>query len=358
MKFDLFKPKQPNLIGVDVSASAVKMVLLSATGKASYRLENYAIATLPKDVVSEGNITGLDQVAEVMRSAWRMMSTREKNIAMSLPTAAAITKKVMMAANMREDEMEAQVESEANQYIPFPLDEVNIDFQLLGAAPKNSDDVEVLIAAAKKEKIEDRVAVAEEAGLKVHVMDVDAYATEATYNLMVKQLPKEGKRSTNMLIDIGAISMHINVFVDQQSVYIREQNFGGLQLTQEIQRRFGLSTEESEIAKRKGGLPDSYHEEVLRPYITSLVAEVERAVNFFTSSSAYSQVDHILLVGGCAALPNLADLVQQKTDIHTLIGNPFHQMSLSPKLKQNQLSADAPALVIACGLALRGVQND
>lgn len=358
MKFDLFKPKQPNLIGVDVSASAVKMVLLSSTGKASYRLENYAVVTLPKDAVSEGNITALEQVAEAMRSAWRMMGTREKNIAMSLPTAAVITKKVMMAADLREDEMEIQVESEANQYIPFPLDEVNIDFQVLSAAPKNADDVEVLIAAAKKEKIDDRVAVAEEAGLKVHVMDVDAYATEAAYSLMLKQLPKEGKRSTNMLIDIGANSMHINVFIDQQSVYIREQNFGGLLLTQEIQRRFGLSTEESEIAKRKGGLPESYQEEVLTPYMSSLVGEVDRAVSFFTSSSAYSQVDHILLVGGCAALPGIAELVQQKTDIHTVIGNPFHQMSLSSKLKQKQLSADAPALVIACGLALRGVQHD
>jgi type IV pilus assembly protein PilM len=358
LKFDLFKPKMPNLIGVDVSASAVKMVLLSATAKNSYRLENYAVVTLSKDAVTEGNITGLEQVVDGMRSAWRMLGTREKNIAMSLPTAAVITKKVMMAADLREDEMEIQVESEANQYIPFPLDEVNIDFQVLGAAPKNSDDVEVLIAAAKKEKIDDRVAVAEEAGLKVHVMDVDAYATEAAYLLMTKQLPKEGKRATNMLIDIGANSMHINVFVDQQSVYIREQNFGGILLTQEIQRRFGLSTEESEIAKRKGGLPESYQEEVLTPYLASLVGEVDRAVSFFTTSSSYSQVDHIILVGGCAALPGIAEMVQQKTEVHTVIGNPFHQMSLSNKLKQKQLSADAPALVIACGLALRGVNND
>lgn len=345
------------MIGLDVSSSAVKMVELSSTAKSSYRLESYAIVPLPKGAINEGNIVALDQVAETIKSAWRMLNSKQKNAAMALPTSGVITKKVMMPANLREDEMEIQVESEANQYIPFPLDEVNIDFQVLGPAVDNSDDVDVLIAAAKKEKIEDRVASAEEAGLKVLVMDVESYATEAAYLLIAKKLPKEAKGQVVMIMDIGAQMIRINVVHNQQSVYVREQAFGGALLTQEIQRRFGLSMQEAEIAKRKGGLPESYEEEVLSPFMQSMVAEVARAVTFFTSSSQYNHVDLIVLAGGCAALPNVTTLVEQATGTQTMVANPFQHMSLSTRIKQQQLSADAPSLMIACGLALRGVMS-
>jgi type IV pilus assembly protein PilM len=272
-----------------------------------------------------------------------------------LPSAAVITKKVLMAEGMREDEMEVQVEGEANQYIPFSLDEVNIDFQIIGPSLNSPDEVEVLIAASRKEKIEDRVAAAEDAGLKVTVMDVETYATEAAYTLIAGQLPNAGKDQTIMIIDIGANMMHINVLHDNQSVYIREQNFGGAMLTQEIQRRFGLSTEESEIAKRKGGLPDSYEEEVLNPFIQSLASEVARAMQFFTSSTQYNKIDHILLAGGCAAIKGADVAVQDRTQVNVIVANPFQKMSFGSRVKQQQLAIDAPALIIACGLAMRGV---
>ncbi len=248
-----------------------------------------------------------------------------------------------------------QVEGEANQYIPFPLEEVNIDFQVIGPAPNNPDDVEVLIAAARKEKIEDRVAAAEDAGLKVIVMDVDNYATEAAYGLAATQLPKSGKGQTVMIVDMGAAMMHINVLHNNQSVYTREQAFGCGQLTQEIQRRFGLSAEEAEIAKRKGGLPDSYESEVLQPFVDSLATEVARALQFFTSSTQYNGVDHIVLAGGGAATSGIDSAVQAKTQINVVIANPFHSMSIDSSVKKQQIVIDAPALMVACGLAMRGV---
>jgi type IV pilus assembly protein PilM len=266
-----------------------------------------------------------------------------------------ITKKVLMSADLRETDMETQVEAEANQYIPFPLEEVNIDFQVIGPAPNSADEVEVLIAAARKEKIEDRIAAAEDAGLKVTVMDVDAYATEAAYTITAAQLPNGGKDQTVMIVDIGAVMMHINVLHDNVSVYTREQAFGGAQLTQEIQRRFGLSIEEAEIAKRKGGLPDSYESEVLQPFMQSLSTEVARALQFFTSSTQYNRADHIVLAGGCAGIATIDVMVQDRTQVNTIVANPFQSMSLSSKIKQQQLSIDAPALMIACGLAMRGV---
>jgi type IV pilus assembly protein PilM len=355
LKFDFFNNSTPPLIGVDISTSAVKMVELSASGKGTYRLEGYSIAAIPKDAIVDGNISGLEQVSDAVKLAWKLLGSREKRTALALPSAAVITKKVMMSADLRETDMEAQVEAEANQYIPFPLEEVNIDFQVIGPAANNPDEVEVLIAAARKEKIEDRVAAAEDAGLKVAVMDVDTYATEAAYSLVANQLPNGGKDQTVMIIDIGAVMMHINVLQDNKSVYVREQAFGGSQLTQEIQRRFGLSVEEAEIAKRKGGLPESYENEVLQPFTQSLSTEVARALQFFTSSTQYNRVDHIVLAGGCAAIPTVDVMVQDRTQVNTIVANPFQSMSLGSKVKQQQVAIDAPALIVACGLAMRGV---
>ncbi|HOY71264.1 MAG TPA: pilus assembly protein PilM [Methylotenera sp.] len=355
MKFNLFAEKTPPLIGIDISSSAVKMVELGSNGRGGYKLESYSMASLPKEAIVDGNIGDLEKMVDAMKLAWKLLGSREKRAALALPASSVISKKVLMSADLREEDMEVQVEAEANQYIPFSLDEVNIDFQVIGPAPNNPEEVEVLIAAARKEKIEDRVAAAEGAGLKVTVMDVENYATEAAYSLVASQLPNSGREQTVMIIDIGASFMHVNVLHDNKSVYMREQAFGGGQLTQEIQRRFGLSVEESEIAKRKGGLPESYESEVLQPFVQQLTTEVARALQFFTSSTQYNRVDNIVLAGGCAAIPSIDVMVQERTQVHTIIANPFHGMTLNSKLKKQQADIDAPAMLIACGLAMRGL---
>lgn len=353
MKFALLEQHTQPLIGVDISSASVKVVELGGSSIANCRLENYAIVPLAKDSVVDGNIAGLEQVSSVLQRAWKLLGTREKRVAMALPAAAVINKKVMMQAGMREEDMELQVEAEANQYIPFALDEVNIDFQILGPSPTSPDNVEVLIAASRKDKVEDRVAVAEKAGLKAVIMDVETYATEAAYALACSQLPNHGREQTVMIIDIGAMMMHINVLHDNKSVYVREQSFGGEQITQEIQRRYSLSAEDAEIAKRKGGLPERYNEEVLQPFVQSLALEVTRALQFFISSTQYNRVDHIMLAGGCAAIPGVDKAVATRTQVNTVIANPFVAMAVSSKVKKQNLAVDAPSLMVACGLALR-----
>lgn len=353
LKFNFFTESTPLVIGVDISSAYVKMVELSSAGRGTYKLEGYAIAPLAKDAVIDGNIAELDSVVDAIRRAWKLLGTREKRAALALPAAAVISKKVLMTGGLREEDLELQVEAEANQYIPFSLDEVNIDFQVLGPAPNNPEEVEVLIAASRKEKIEDRVAAAEAAGLKVSIMDVETYATEAAYSIINKQLPNNGNDQTVMIVDIGASMMHIDVLHDNESVYTREQSFGGGQLTQEIQRRYGLASEEAEISKRKGGLPDSYESEVLLPFVQSLAMEVARALQFFTSSTQYNRVDHIVLAGGCAAIPGINSMVQERTQVNTIIANPFHEIAVNQRIKAQQIAADAPSLLIACGLAMR-----
>ena len=349
----LFQTQSPPLIGVDISSSAVKMVEIEQAGKNLLRVERYVIESLPKDAVTDGNIMNLEAVAETMRRAWKRLGTRTKHVAMALPAAAVITKKIIVPAGLREDELESQVETEANQYIPFALDEVNLDFQVLGAAASGPDDMEVLIAASRKEKVEDRVAAAESAGLKALVMDVESFATQAACEMVAQQLPNAGRDQTIAVVDIGASMMHVNVLRNGQSIYLREQTFGGNQLTQEIQRRYSLSADEADIAKRQGGLPENYESEVLQPFMDTLALEVARAIQFFFSSSQFTQVDHILLAGGCAMIPGLDEIVATRSQASTMIANPFASMALSSRIKPKQLTLDAPALLIACGLAMR-----
>ena len=356
MGFDisaLFNPKARSLFGLDLSSSAVKMVELSANGKDGYRVERYAIEVLPKDAVSDGNIANLDGVVDCVKRALKRMGTSTRNVAMALPGSAVITKKIIVPDGLREDELEAQVESEANQYIPFSIDEVNLDYQIIGPAPAVPDEIEVLIAASKKERVEDRVAVADAAGLKAAVIDVESFATLSAFELIERQLPEGGKNQVVALIDAGANVMNLTVLRNGLQVYAREQAFGGSQLTQDITRHYGMTWEEAEAAKRTGSLPEGYEAELLNPFMENIALEISRALQFFFTSTQYNQVDHIVLAGGCAVIPGVDEVVATRTQVNTLIANPFANMTLSDRVKARSLLADASSLMVACGLALR-----
>ena len=353
MQLDIFKPKAPPLFGLDISSSSVKMIEIVDAGKGAYRVERYAIEPLPREAVVDGNINNLEAVAESVKRAHKRLATRTKHVAMAVPSGAVITKKIIVQAGLREDELELQVETEANQYIPFALDEVNLDFQLIGPAPSNSEEEEVLIAATRKEKVEDRVAVAESAGLRALVMDVESYAQQSALSMVTEQLPGGGKDQNIAVVDIGANVMNVTVLRNDQSVYSREQAFGGNQLTQDIVSRYGMSVEEAESAKRTGGLPDDFEAEVLRPFMDNLSMEVQRALQFFFTSTQYNAVDQILLAGGSAVIPSLDEAVNTRTQVPTMVANPFAAMQTSPRIQLKRLMVDAPSMIVACGLAMR-----
>jgi type IV pilus assembly protein PilM len=349
----LFKAKTPPLIGTDISSSAIKMVEIARAGKGMYRVEHYAIEPLPKDSVVEGNINNLDAVSDALKRCHKRLGSGIKNLALALPNAAVISKKILVPAGQSEDDLELQVETEANQYIPFALDEVNLDFQVLGSAPGNPDDIEVLIAASRKEKIVDRVAVTEAAGLKAIVMDVDLFAAQTAFELIESQFSDRGKDQNVAIVDVGSSIMAVNVLRNNQSIYIREQPFGGNQLTQEIQNRFGLTPEEAEAAKRAGGLPENYETEVLQPFMDMMGLEVARALQFFFTSTQHNQISQIVLSGGCAAIPGVDESVSKRVQVETVVANPFVNMALSSKIRPKNLTQDAPSLMVACGLAMR-----
>jgi type IV pilus assembly protein PilM len=357
INLDWLSPKSPPLLGLDISSTSVKLVELSDTGKGKLRVERYVIEPLPKDAVTDGNIANLDQVAETLGIAWKNLGTRIKNVALALPSSAVITKKILVSASLTGADLENQVETEANQVIPFSLDEVNLDFQVLGPSPASPDDVQVLLAAARKEKVEDRVAACEAAGLKAMVLDVESFATQTAYEQVAHLLPDEGAGLVVAMIDVGAHNMHINILNDNESVYLREHAFGGNQLSVEISRRYGMSIEEAETAKCKGALPDSYQEEVLQPYRETLAMEIGRAIQLFTTSTQFLHVDQILLAGGGAMIAGIDDVVAQRTSTPTMLANPFANMAVNSKIRPQALAADAPSLFVACGLAMRRFES-
>jgi len=350
---ELFRGKTPPLIGLDISGSSVKMVELASGEKGAIRVDRYGIEPLPAEAVVDGNIANLEAVADAVRRCHKTLGTRTRNVALALPTASVITKRIICPAGLREEELEAQVESEANQYIPFSIDEVNLDFRVIGPAPGGETEVEVLLAASRKEKVEDRVAVAEAAGLKAIVMDVESFAMQHAFDLIRGKLSGEAADQNIAAIDIGSLETKVMVFNGGTVVYQREQPFGGQHLNLEIQRHYGLSPEEAEVAKRSGSLPAGYESDVLQPFLENASLEVERALQFFFSSTQYNSVDHIVLSGGCAALPGLPDAIAARTGVPAIVGNPFASMQVAQKVQLRKLVSDAPALMIACGLAMR-----
>ena len=352
LDFSFLSAKSKSLIGLDISSSSIKMVELASDSRHSYRVERYVIEILPREAVADGNIANLEVTAEAVRRAWKKMRSSTRQCAIALPASHVITKKIIVPAGLREDELDLQVESEANQYIPFALEEVNLDYQIIGSAPTSPDEMEVLIAASRKEKVEDRVAVVEAAGLKASVMDIESFAVQAAFELIEKQLDNDDKDRIIALIDVGANVMNINILYKGQQVYAREQAFGGNQLTQNIARLFNMSFEEAEAEKRRNKLPENYETELLQPFVDSMAQEVSRALQFFFTSTQYNKVDIIILSGGSAVLPNADTIIAQRTQIKTITANPFKGMPVADKYRK-ELAKDASSLMVACGLALR-----
>lgn len=320
--------------------------------KGAYKVERFIVEPLAREAVTNGNIANIEAVGESVRRALRSFG-EVREVAVALPSSAVITKKIILPEGMRETEMETAVEAEANQYIPFAIEEVNLDFQVIGPAPGSPGELEVLIAASRKDKVEDRVAVAQAAGLDAVIVDVESLATEAALELVTAQLPGGIEGKVLALVDVGAHVMDVTMFRDGQSVYSREQPFGGAMLTQDIARQCGISFEEAEAAKRLGAVADNYARDMLRPFLDNLALEISRALQFFFTSTQFNRVDHIILAGGCATLPGIAEVVGARTQVDTLVANPFAGMTLDARVKADSLAAEAPSLMVACGLALR-----
>ena len=346
----LYRKPNKGLMGVDISSTSVKILELSVKN-GRYWVESYGLSPLVEGSVVEKNILNTEAVAESLERAVNLANPQSQSAAFAIPTSMVIHKIIEMDKDMSDEEREVQIRMDAEQYIPFPLDEVSLDFEVLPDKINIPNRVNVLLVATRTENIDSRVEVLGVSGLTPKVADVESYALERSFEVFADTMPI----GVNLIgiLDIGHTMMTLSVMQNGKIIYTREQVFGGKQLTQDIQNRYGLSAEEAGRAKRDNTLPDDYESEVLLPFLDAVVQQASRSLQFFFSSSQYNELDHILLAGGNANIAGLAKLMQQKLGYRVTIANPFLQMGFSPQIDLKKIENDAPSLLIACGLAMR-----
>ena len=349
----LFNRQDPPLLGLDISSSSVKLVELSRDKAGNLVLDRCAIEPLERGWITDGNVEKFEEVAEAVRRVIKKSGTKTKQVAMALPASAVITKKIILPAGLSDVDLESQVESEANQYIPFSLDEVSLDFCVVGPSTTSVGDVEVLIAASRKEKVQDRQGLAEAAGLKPVVVDVESYASRLATARLIENLPDKGLDTLVALFEVGALTTSMQVIKNDEVLYERDQAFGGAQLTQLIVRQYGFSPEEAESKKRSGDLPEDYESGVLKPFVESMAQEIGRALQFFFTSTPHNKVDYVMLAGGSSSLPGLTDSVTQQTSFACMQADPFQGMTIGGDIKEKKMRREAASYLTSCGLALR-----
>lgn len=353
--FDRFFGRESReLMALDISSTRVKLLALSGE-PGRYQIEAYASENLPAGAITDNQVAEPELVGQAVTRAVQRSGTRLRQAAVAVSGSAVISKIIDMPATLSEDEIEQQIGFEADQYIPYPIEEVSLDFQILGPNEQDPDMNRVLLAACRRDTVEMRLAALESAGVQVRVVDVEGYALQNACQLLAPQMPDEGMGRTVAVVDIGANNTVMNVLHDMETVYAREQAFGGRQLVDDIQRHYGLESADEALAKlRAGELDQDFLETTLPMFADQIAQQIDRSLQFFFSASTqHDSVDRVLLTGGTALLPDLDKLVEHTLDIPVAIGNPLAGMRASNAARRNRVEAEAPALMVATGLALR-----
>jgi len=341
------------MIGLDITTSSIKLIELNQSGQ-TYRVESYAAEPTPPNAINEKAIVDADAVGEAIRRAVRRSGTKIRDVAFAISGDAVITKVIQMPSNLTGSDLEGQVELQADQYVPFPMEEVSFDFEVIGESALDPEMQDVLLVATRTENVDERQVAVEAAGMSAIVVDVEAFAIESACRLLAHQMIDNGAGKFIAIVDFGASSTTFSVLKDLKVMYTRDFAFGGRQLTEEIMRTYGLSIEDAGRAKKEGGLPSNYQPEVLDPFMDDMSQQVSRSLQFYLASgSDRTQPEQILVCGGCANIAGVGDVIGSRVGIPTQIGDPLGQMKLSAKATAQGVRGDATALLTACGLAMR-----
>lgn len=348
----LFSLKPEPLIGIDISSTAVKLLELSQAGK-GYKVESYTMEPLPEKAIEDRNIVEIEIVGDAISRAVKRAKPRAQHAAIAVAGPSVITKTITMDGGMSDEDMKEQIEEDPAQYLGQEIEEINLDFQIIGPNEKEPDRVDILLAACRSETLDQRIAAIEQGGLKAKVVDVEKYALENALIMVAHNDPEIDEDEIIALIEVGATTSTMSVLGEHKVVYTHEEMFGGKQLTEQIQAHYELSYEEANIAKRAGGLPDDYETEILEPFKIEMAQQISHIIQYYYAQSSYGKLSHILIAGGCATIPGVIEHINNKVGGHVTIVNPFAQMSVASRVSKKSLMEDAPALMIACGLALR-----
>ena len=339
------------LVGLDVGHNAIKMVLLD-TGTSSHqglRLNRYSSQLLPKGAMRDGSILDEEAVSEAIRKAWTKLASPTNRVVFSMPNNMVLSRTVMLTESQMDD-VEAIVESEVSGFVPFPVEEVSWDFAEISSGSTQGEH-ELIICAAKREKVEERLAVIEMAELEPSVATADSLGLFAALSGIEEY--ETGK--VVAMFDLGTHKTSCMVVKNNRQIYYREQDFGGIRMNRDLQKRFGLNHDDAEVAKRDRVLPEGYETLVERPFALLWVEELDRLLQFFSNTISIEQgqrPDLLVLCGGGARLANIDEMVRKKTGVSTVVANPFRNMQHS-SMRLRDLVYEAPLLSLACGLAMR-----
>ncbi len=354
--FSLLKSKQQSLLGIDISSSSIKIIQLLTDGNDKYCVEGYGKLMLPDKAIEGGIVKDISAVADTIRQIMSMARLTCKQAAIAVPDALAISKIIQINEGLSESDIEELVIIEADKYIPYPIDEINLDFSVLGPSSKNSAMQDVLIVASRAEIVNARVEALRLAGLETKIVDVESYVVERAAQLLKSSLPAGGENKVIAIIDVGAKYSHLFVLQNMKVIYSRDEEFGGSQLIDAIVQQYDMTASAAAEFLEQESLPEDFATSVLAPFYDKFYLQVKRTLQFFFSTSQYSFVDHIVLVGGVAKLPGIAQLLQEHLNVTTSIGNPLETMSFASTANRETILRESPSVMVACGLALRHIE--
>ena len=348
----LFAKKTDPVIGLDIGSTEVRLIQLSSHGS-GYRIDHFAVEPLSKGVVVDKTVQDVEAISDAIARAVKVSGTRSKSCAIAVSGSAVFTKTISLPADLATKDIESQVQIEANQYVPYPLDEVSLDFEVLGPSARNADLIDILLAASKSENIESRQDAIDSAGLKAKVVDVEAFAIANAFEL-IRQRDGVNRSEAVGFFDIGFDLTTLLVIKSGQVTYTRDHPFGGHQLLEETQRRYNMTPEQASFFERNEDAPADFEEEVLEPFQLNIVHQISRALQFYASSNEYSNISTIYLSGGAASLKGLAPMVQQELGMTTRIADPISGLDIANNVAVTLIKRSANNLMVAMGLALRG----
>ncbi|RME25729.1 MAG: type IV pilus assembly protein PilM [Deltaproteobacteria bacterium] len=347
--------RQKNVIGLDIGSSSVKLVQLKET-KRGYQLLNLGMAPLPHEAIVDGALMNSTVIVSTIRDLVQSLRIRHKEVGLAISGHSVIIKKITLPA-MTEEELEESIQWEAEQYIPFDINDVNIDVQVLTADPGEQGQMDVLLVAAKKDMINDYLAVVQEAQLTPMVVDVATFCIQNAFEVNY-EIPAS---DTIAIINVGASVINIDIVSDGTWAFSRDISMGGHALTEEIQKQLNVSHDEAEALKLGGyssndadSVVPQEVERVIASVTENMVGEIQRSLDFFTATAGEGQLSRIYLCGGTCRLPSLYKIIENKVGVPVEIMNPFRNIEFdSKRFDPEYIRQVGPAAAVAVGLALR-----
>jgi type IV pilus assembly protein PilM len=355
-------PKKNQLIGLDIGSHSVKVVEIEDTKKGKV-LKSFGIIGLPQDAIVEGSIKEMEIVSSAIKTLYKHLKVKNKNVVTSISGYSVIVKKISVQKR-GEAELEATIQDEAEQYIPFDINDVNLDYEILSLVEDKEEEkgakedkgfMDVMLVAAKKDIVEDYVSLLHLTGLNPAILDVDAFAVQNAFELSSQEIS-----GCYAIVNVGAEELGINAIKNGISIFTRDSSYGGYQINEAIMSKFGVSYDEAEKIKLGGTKLESKERDSLEDIFTSVVSgwvnEIKRAVDFLTTTYPDETIEKIFVSGGSCRIPGFQKYLEIETEIPVAEMNPFANLQINDKVfDPKYLSYMAPQAAVAVGLALRSI---